>query len=357
MSRSNVLAVSAAVVTLAAALMSASCGQPAPTPQASAPGPNPLLAPSTLPFQAPPWDKIKSTDFAPAFDDALKQHDAEIAAIANDPAPPTFENVLVALEKSGVTLTRVQYAFNTVTSANTDETLQTEQEAVAPKLSAHQDSIYLNAALFNRLETIYKNRAQLKLDPESLRLVDYQYQQFVMAGAKLSDADKTALKKLNEEDASLSAKFGNALRAAAKDAALVVSDKAELAGLSDGQIAAAADAAKARKLDGKWVIPISNTTQQPLLESLTNRATREKLFKAAWTRAERGDANDTRATISRLAEIRAAKAKLLGSAELLGVAPAGPDGQGAGERPEVPGRSRARGDREGARARPRTSRR
>jgi peptidyl-dipeptidase Dcp len=133
-----------------------------------------------------------------------------------------------------------------------------------------------------------------------------------MAGAKLADADKAALKKLNEEDASLSAKFGNALRAATRDAALVVSDKAELAGLSQGQIDAAADAARARKLDGKWVIAISNTTQQPLLGSLTNRATREKLFKAGWTRAERGDANDTRPTIARLAEIRAAKARLLG---------------------------------------------
>jgi peptidyl-dipeptidase Dcp len=142
--------------------------------------------------------------------------------------------------------------------------------------------------------------------------VEYEYQQFVMAGAKLGDADKAALKALNAEEASLSAKFTNALRAAAKDAALVVTDKAELAGLSDAQIAAAADHAKERGMEGKWLIPIINTTQQPLLETLTNRATREKLFKAGWTRAERGDANDTRAIIVRLAEIRATRAKLLG---------------------------------------------
>jgi peptidyl-dipeptidase Dcp len=294
-------------------MMGAACSQPAPEKAAmKTTSPNPLLTPSTLPFQAPPWDTIKSTDFAPAFDDAIARHDREIAAIAAEAAAPTFDNVLVALEKSGQTLTRVQLDFNVVTGANTDDTLQALEEAIAPKLSAHQDSIYLNAQLFSRLETIYKALDQLKLDPESRRLVEYEYQQFVMAGAKLGDADKSALKALNAEEASLSAKFTNALRAAAKDAALVVSDKAELAGLSDAQIAAAADHAKERGMDGKWLIPIINTTQQPMLESLTNRATREKLFKAGWTRAERGDANDTRAIIVRLAEIRATRAKLLG---------------------------------------------
>jgi peptidyl-dipeptidase Dcp len=290
------------------------CSQPAPKPEAAAQGPNPLLAPSALPFQAPPWDRIKSADFAPAFDEAVAQHDKEISAIAADTAAPTFDNVFVALEKSGKTLSRVQLDFNTVSGANTDDTLQALEEAVAPKLAAHQDSIYLNAPLFARLETIYKTRDQLKLDSEAQRLVEYEYQQFVMAGAKLSDADKVTLKALNAEEASLSAKFTNALRAASKEAALVVSDKAELAGLSDAQISAAADHAKERGLDGKWLIPIINTTQQPLLESLTNRATREKLFKASWTRAERGDANDTRAIISRLAELRATRAKLLGQA-------------------------------------------
>jgi len=290
-----------------------SCSQPASKPDtAPAPAGNPLLATSTLPFQAPPWDRIKSGDYSPAFDEAIAQHDKEIAAIAADTAPPTFDNVFVALEKSGQTLSRVQLNFNTVAGANTDDTLQALEEAVAPKLAAHQDSIYLNEALFGRIETIYKALDQLKLDPEARRLVEYEYQQFVMAGAKLSAADKTTLKALNAEEASLSAKFTNALRAASKEAALVVSDKAQLAGLSDAQIAAAADHAKERNLAGKWLIPIINTTQQPSLESLTNRPTREALFKASWTRAEHGDANDTRAIISRLAELRATRAKLLG---------------------------------------------
>jgi len=288
------------------------CSQPTPQPESSSARPNPLLAPSTLPFQAPPWDQIKSTDFAPAFDEGITQHAKEIAAIAADPAAPTFDNVFVALEKSGQTLSRVQLAFNVVAGANTDDTLQALEEAVAPKLAAHQDSITLNAALFARIDAIYKALDQLKLDPESRRLVEYEHQQFVMAGAQLSDADKATLKALNAEEAGLSAKFTNALRAATKEAALVVSDKAELAGLSDAQITAAAGNAKERGLDGKWLIPLINTTQQPMLQSLTNRATREKLFKASWLRAERGDANDTRAILSRLAELRATRTKLLG---------------------------------------------
>ena len=301
-----------AVLASTAALILSACSGPTPASKETAPAGNPLLTPSPLPFQAPPWDKIKDSDFAPAFDEGIKQHDAEIAAIANDPAAPTFDNVLVALEKSGEALTRVQLAFNALSGANTNDTLQKLQEDEAPKLAAHQDSIYLNTTLFARLDTLYTTRDQLKLDPESRRLLEYQHQQFVMAGAKLSDADKTQLKKLNEEEASLGAKFTNQLLAAAKDGALVVSDKTELAGMSPAEIDAAAEKAKDRKLDGKWLISLKNTTQQPFLASLTNRATRESLFKASWTRAEHGDANDTRATITRIAEIRASKAKLLG---------------------------------------------
>ena len=244
----------------------------------------------------------------------MKQQRTEVQQIADNPAPPTFDNTLAALERSGQTLTRVQMVFNALSAANTDDVLQKLQEEIAPRLSAHQDEVSLNPRLFRRIETLYARRNSLLLDPESKRLLEYQYQEFVMAGAKLSDADKTRLKKLNEEDAALSAKFTNQLLAAAKDGALVVSDQADLAGLSQAEIDAAAEAAKARNLDGKWVLTLKNTTQQPALQSLTNRATREKLFKRRWTRAERGDANDTRATITRLAEIRAEKAKLLGSA-------------------------------------------
>ncbi len=282
------------------------------TPPAAASQANPLLTPSTLPFHAPPFDKIKDSDFQPAFEAGIDQQLKEVDKIANDPAPPSFENTLVALEKSGQLLTRVNQIFNGLTGANTDPELQKVQEQMAPKLAASQDAIYLNDKLFKRIERIYAERHTLKLTQESHRLIEYYYQQFVMAGAKLSDADKVKLKQLNEEEATLSAKFVNQLLAANKAGALVVSDKSELAGLSEGELGAAAQSAMARGLEGKWVIPLQNTTQQPDLQSLSDRDTREKLFEASWIRAERGDANDTRATIARLAQLRAEQAKLLG---------------------------------------------
>ena len=273
---------------------------------------NPLLTPSPLAFEAPPFDKIKDTDYAPAFDAGIKEQLTEVDMIANNPAQPTFENTIAALEKTGQTLTRVNLVFGAVAGANTNDDLEKLQEDVAPKLAAEQDAINLNPKLFARIEKLYSERRNLKLDAESLRLLEYDYQQYVMAGARLSEADKSKLKKLNEEDASLSAKFTNQLLAAAKNGAVVVHDKAELQGLSQEDLDVAAEEAKARKLEGAWVLTLQNTTQQPVLQSLANRATREKLFNASWMRAEHGDANDTRATILRLAAIRAEKAHLLG---------------------------------------------
>src|SRR5579872_1316788 len=269
---------------------------------------NPLLVPSTLAFQAPPFDKIKDSDFRPALEEGMRRHLAEVNAIADNTAPPTFENTLAALERSGQTLARVQMVFNALSSANTNDVLQKLQEEIAPKLAAHEDAILLNPKLFERIDALFRERLKLGLDPESARLLEHTYQQFTMAGAKLSETDKTALKKLNEEEAALSAKFTNQLLAAAKDGALVVSDKSELAGLAQADLDAAAQAAKSRNLEGKWVLTLKNTTQQPALQALTNRATREKLFSASWTRAEHGDANDTRDTIIKLAAIRADKA-------------------------------------------------
>lgn len=273
---------------------------------------NPFLSQSKLPYQAPDFAHIKDADFKPAFDEGMKIHLEEILKIANNTEAPTFENTLVAMEKSGEMLTRVNRIFGVLTGANTNDDLQKLQEEIAPKLAAHQDAILLNAALFKRIESIYNTRDQLKLDPESKRLIEYQYQTFVLAGAKLSEADKTNLKKLNGQEASLSAKFSNQLLAAAKAGALIVNDKSELAGLSDGELAAAAQAAKANKLEGKWMLPLQNTTQQPSLQMLSNRATRQKLFDASWNRAERNDANDTRKAIVEIAKIRAEKAKLMG---------------------------------------------
>ncbi|KIO77114.1 dipeptidyl carboxypeptidase II [Pedobacter lusitanus] len=273
---------------------------------------NPFAEASKLAYQTPAFDQISDDDFKPALEEGMKIQLEEIQKIADNTEAPTFENTMVALEKSGQMLTRARNVFDALTSANTNPKLQKVQEEIAPKQAAHRDAIYLNSKLFKRIQVIYNNSEQLKLDPESKRLVEYYEQQFELAGAKLSDAAQSQLKKLNEEEASLSARFSNQLLAANKAGALIISNKDELAGLSQGELAAAAQAAKSNKQEGKWLIPLQNTTQQPLLQSLTNRTTREKLFKAAWNRAEKQDTNDTRSTIIRIAKIRAEKARLMG---------------------------------------------
>lgn len=273
---------------------------------------NPLLEPSALPFQAPPFDKIQDSDFKPAFEGGMRLHLDEIRKITNNPEPPTFDNTLVALEKSGQLLTRTSMAFSAVTSANTDSLLQQVQEEEAPKLAAHHDAIFLNQKLFDRVKAIYEKRDQLKVDHESKKLVTYYYKEFVHAGANLSNEDKARLKKLNEEEATLIAKFTNKLLAATKTGALVVNDTSQLAGLTPAEIDAAHQAASSRGLSGKWLIPLQNTTQQPDLQSLENRDTRKRLFEHSWNRCEKNDKNDTRADIERIAKIRAEKAELLG---------------------------------------------
>ena len=272
---------------------------------------NPFYAPSPLPFQAPLFDKIKDSDYQPAIEAGMAQQREEVRMIADNPAAPTFENTLVALERSGQLITRVMLVFTGVTGANLSPELQKVQEIEAPKLAALQDAIFLDPKLFSRVETIYQQRESLKLDPESLHLVEYYYKQFLHAGAKLSDADKAALKKLNEEESSLSTSFTTKLLAAAKDAAFTTTDRNALAGLSPAQLATAAQAAKDRKANG-YVIPLQNTTQQPDLGALSQRSTRRTIFENSWNRAERGGANDTREVIARLAQLRAQKAKLLG---------------------------------------------
>ncbi len=284
----------------------------ATTAMAEAQATNPFFTASTLPYQAPPFDKIKDGDYEPAIDEGMKQQMAEVDTIANNPEPATFENTYVALEKSGVLLNRVMGVFNGVTAANTDDALQKVQEDEAPKLAAHQDAIHLNDKLFQRIQTVYDQRDSLKLDPESQRLIEVVYRNFVLAGAKLSEADKAKMKDFNKEESTLQAQYNNKLLAAAKDGALVIDDKSKLAGLSDEDIAAAAQAAKDRHLDGKWVLTLQNTTQQPLLQDLTDRATRQALFEASWSRAEKGNADDTRDIIERLAQLRAQEAKLIG---------------------------------------------
>ena len=278
--------------------------------QAFGPG-NPFYAVSTLPYQAPAFDKIKDADYQPALEAGMAEQLKEVDAIANDPASPTFENTFVPLEKSGQLFYRALYVFNAVTQANSSPELERVQELEAPKFAAQDDAIFLNEKLFQRVSKIYDNREKLKLDPESKRLVEVYYKKFVHEGAKLKPEEKDRLKKMNEELSTLENSFRAKLLAGAKEAAFVTKDKAALAGLGDAELKAAQQDAKARKVEG-YVLPLQNTTQQPVLSSLTDRSTRAKIFDNSLTRVERGGTNDTRETIVRLAELRAEKAKLLG---------------------------------------------
>ena len=297
---------------VAAAIVLGSTAGAAPAATPAAGRVNPFFAPSPLPFQAPPFNLIRDGDYAPAIEEGMRRQQAEIDRIAADPAPPTFANTIVAMEKSGRLLERVMEAFNAVSQANTDPTLQRVQAREAPRLAAHQDAIYLNSRLFARVRAIYAHRAALAAIPEARQLVKVYYRQFVHAGAQLSAADKRELRAINQRLSTLQTTFERKLLAGTKAGALVLDSKSELAGLSSGQIAAAAQAARERGLAGKWVIPLQNTTQQPDLASLSDRSVRRELFERSWNRTERGDANDTRDTIAIMAQLRAQKAHLLG---------------------------------------------
>jgi peptidyl-dipeptidase Dcp len=275
-------------------------------------GENPFFYTSRLPFQAPPFDRITESDYAPAIAAGIQQKREEVEKIANNPAAPTFENTFIALEKAGALLTRTMNVFGAMTSANTSDALQKLDEETSPKLAALDDAIMLNSKLFERIKTLYAQRDSLKLDAESRRLIEVTYKNYVLAGANLSEADKTQLKALNQEAATLSTQFTNKLLAASKNGALAIGDKTQLAGLSEGELAAAAQAAAERKLDKQWLLVLQNTTQQPDLQNLKDRTTRKALFDASIKRAEKSDANDTRQTVARLAKIRAEQAKLLG---------------------------------------------
>lgn len=315
MSRTVVLA---AAISLALAACSGkestpvSEAQNAPAQQPADASTNPLLSASTLPYQAPPFDRIQDSDYLPAFNEGMRQHLAEVRQIADSTEPATFDNTIVALERSGETLTRVSRIFFGLVQADTNEARQAIQEEVAPKLAAHQDEINLDPKLFARVKSLYDQRDSLGLDPVQKRLVEHYYDGLVRAGAQLNDADKATLRTLNVEETTLSTQFHTRLVAATAAGAVVVDDKARLAGLGEDAINTAAADAAARKLDGKFLLPLQNTTQQPVLGALSDREQRAAVLKASETRAERGDANDTRQTVQRLAQLRAQKAKLLG---------------------------------------------
>ncbi len=269
---------------------------------------NPFMKKSSLQYQAPEFDKIKDEHFRPAFEYGLQQQLLELSEITGNKAAPTFDNTILALENSGEVLKRAQSVFFNFTSANTNPELQKLQVEFAPKFAAQQDEIYLNDQLYQRMKAIDIQ----SLTGEDRRLAEYYLQKFEIAGANLSADKKEQLKKVNEELASLSTQFSNKLLEARKEGGLLISDVKELEGLSADEIASAAANAKTAGHSGKYLLALQNTTQQPLLQNLKNRNTREKLFHASWTRAEKGDANDTRKVLEQQAKLRLKKAQLLG---------------------------------------------
>ena len=271
---------------------------------------NPFFESSLLPYQAPRFDEINDGHYRPAFDEAIRQKRAEIDAIVAQTAAPDFNNTVLALEKSGAMLSRVSSVFFAMTSAHTNDDLQALEEQISTELAALANDIWLNDTLFSRVESVWQDCAAL--DAESRRLAEETYQHFVLAGARLNDAEKAELKALNTEAATLTSQFNQRLLAATKAGGLVVDYAHQLDGLSPDEIATAAHAAAEKGLNDRWLIPLLNTTQQPALSALRDRQTRENLFNAGWTRTQKGDENDTRALILRLTALRARQAKLLG---------------------------------------------
>ncbi|WP_448309740.1 peptidyl-dipeptidase Dcp [Pantoea sp. PGP6] len=271
---------------------------------------NPFFSVSTLPYQAPPFDQIEEQDFLPALQAGIEEKRREVEAIATSSDAPTFLNTYEALEKSGQLLNRVNLVFSAMTSAHTSPYLQQVDEEISPQLTALNDDIMLNRPLFSRLDAVYLQRAQL--DAESKRLVEVIWQRFQLAGANLPETQKHQLKALNQEAARLSTRFTNKLLAATKAGGLVVDEAQKLAGLAAADLAVAQAEARARGLENAWLLVLQNTTQQPALQSLSDRQTREALFDAGMTRTEKGDENDTRELVLRLAQVRAEQARLLG---------------------------------------------
>ncbi|UVW28625.1 M3 family metallopeptidase [Massilia sp. H6] len=298
------------ILLVAAASVAANLAYAAPSSMLEAS--NPFAKPSTLPLQYPAFDKIKNEHFAPAYLEGMRQQAAEIEKIANNKAAPTFENTIVAMERSGQLLNRVGIVFGTLNGSYTNPTLQALDKQLAPQLSAHSDAIRLNPKLYARVKALYDKRTKLGLDAESQYLVERYHTDFVRAGAKLSDADKLKLKAMNGELAALSTQFAQNVLKESNASALVVDTRLELAGMPEKAIDAAAAEAEKRGLKGKFVIPVVNTTQQAGLSVLTNRATREKLLAASMARGSRGGEFDNRELVLKLVKLRAERATLLG---------------------------------------------
>ncbi|MDE2220749.1 MAG: dipeptidyl carboxypeptidase II, partial [Gammaproteobacteria bacterium] len=298
------------VASATAGAAAAAAAPVAPAPAALSPE-NPFAAPSPLPFGLPPFDRIKDSDFLPAFEAGMAGQLLEVKAITDNPAPPSFDNTSLALERSGALLTRVRATFTNLNASNSDDALDQLDAEIQPRLAAHKDAINLDPALFARIDALYREREHLLLDPESYQLLMRQHRIMVSAGAQLPAAAKAKLRACNTEIAELMARFRLRLLKANNDGAVVVDDVRQLDGLGAAEITAAAAAATRRGLKGKWLLVLTNTTTQPMLAELRDRALRERLYRAAVNRGN-GGPDDTTATIARLLRVRAERAQILG---------------------------------------------
>jgi len=272
---------------------------------------NPLLQLSALPYHMPQFDRIKVSDYVPAFEAGMQEQLREVAAITHNPAPADFQNTIVALDRSGQQLLRVRWIFDELNLSNTTPEMQRIDTEMAPKRSAHHDAIYLDHALWQRVDAVYQMRASLKLDRESRQLLERWHSNLLRAGARLGEKEQAKLRDLNAQIAGLSTRFSQNVLKATTDGAVVVDRATDLDGLSAADLSAAVEAAKARGLAGKWLITLQNTTQQPLLAQLTNRALRERIFKASVQRGFGGDADNT-GVLTQIVRLRAERAALLG---------------------------------------------
>lgn len=308
----------AAALALAIATALAGCAT-SPTPATKTEAPMPASAysgvfatPSTLDLNYPRFDQIKDSDFAPAFDAGMAEQLREIDAIANNPEPPTFQNTIVAMEKSGQLLDRASNVFFNLVGTDKNDARDKLQSDYAPKFSAHRDAITLNPKLFARIKALHDARATLGLDAVDQRLLERRYEDFVRGGAALTDAQKARIREINTEMSKLGTLFSQNVLAEVNDSAVVVDDRAQLKGMSEEQIAAAAEAAKARGLAGKYVIALLNTTGQPAEAQLEDRGLRERLHKASVARGSRGNQWDNTAIVSQVLKLRAERARMLG---------------------------------------------
>jgi peptidyl-dipeptidase Dcp len=285
----------------------------APEKSTALPADNPFADPSPLPFHAPAFDKIRVEHFLPTFTFGMQQQLAEMNAIASQKADPTFENTIVAMERSGALLTRVENVFSNLTSAEKTKPLQTIETELAPLRAAHSDNVLLNRPLFQRVERIWQKKESLGLTEEQAEVLKQRYEGFLRAGARLSDQDQGRIRSLNEQLSKLETKFEENLLAIARERAVIVETAQELDGLSVAEIAAAAEAARGRGLDGKYLLQISNTTRVPVLTSLNNRALRQRVWEAsAYRGLGRNGGIDNRGLVLEIAQLRAERAKVLG---------------------------------------------